>query len=92
MKNSRLWLRIYGNFIGAISPFIVLILLLNASGWLSTLELAIYDLFFQSRPLENLDKRIVIVGLEEPEIQEYYPLTDSNLAQLIKKKKRKKHS
>ena len=85
MKNSRLWLRIYGKVIGAISPFIVLILLLNANGFLSTLELAIYDLFFQSRPLENLDKRIVIVGLEEPEIKEYYPLTDSNLAQLIKK-------
>ncbi|WP_157951111.1 CHASE2 domain-containing protein, partial [Cyanothece sp. BG0011] len=75
----------YGKIIGVTFPVTALIMLLNMQGWLSTLELAIYDLFFQVRPLEEKDERIVIVGLEETEIPEYYPLTDLTLAKLIRK-------
>ena len=75
------WLKV---FLGGI-PLTTLIFLFRFLGWLSPLELAVYDLFFQLRPLEAKDERIVIVGLEEKDISKYYPLTDSTLANLLTK-------
>ena len=75
----------WGQVVVTFIPLTGLIMLLNYLGWLSTTELAVYDLFFQLRPLEALDERIIIVGLEEPEINKYYPLTDLTLAQLIQR-------
>ena len=62
-----------------------LLLVLRMSGWLQPLEWAAYDFFFQWRPLEAIEPRLVIVGLEEPELEKYYPLTDRTLANLIEK-------
>ncbi|ACK73867.1 integral membrane sensor signal transduction histidine kinase (plasmid) [Gloeothece citriformis PCC 7424] len=69
-------------------PITGFILVLRTLGWLQLFELLAYDILFQLRPLEPLDSRIVIVGLQESEIQKYYPLSDQTLAQLIEKIKR----
>ncbi|MFM7603237.1 MAG: CHASE2 domain-containing protein [Pseudanabaena sp.] len=53
-------------------------------GILQPIELAVYDLFFQWRPLEPIDERIVIVAIEEPDIKKFgSPITDSTLAKLL---------
>ena len=60
-------------------------------GFLQPLELSIYDLFFQWRPLEAVDKRIVIVEIKESDIQKFgYPITDDLLANLIREIQKQK--
>lgn len=61
------------------------LVLLRSLGWLQPLEWAGYDWFFQLRPLEPMEPRIIIVGLGEKEIHQYYPLSDRTLAELIEK-------
>ncbi len=92
MKILSSFLTNWGKVVATVIPVTGLILSFNYLGWLSTLELTVYDLFFQWKPLETLDERIVIVGLSEPEIDKYYPLTDVTLAQLIKQIKRQNPS
>ncbi|GFE71815.1 CHASE2 domain-containing protein [Chroococcus sp. FPU101] len=60
-----------------------IVIAMRLLGWLQPLELSAYDWFFQIRPLEPVDERIVIVGLEESEMKKLYPITDLTLAQLI---------
>ncbi len=53
-------------------------------GVLQPLELAAYDLFFQWRPSEAKDERIVIVTINEPDIQKFgSPISDETLAKLL---------
>ena len=53
-------------------------------GLLQPLELSIYDLFFQWRPREPIDERIVIVGIDEADIQKFgYPIADDTLTKLL---------
>ncbi len=53
-------------------------------GFLQPLELAVYDLFFQWRPSEPIDDRIVIVAINEPDIQKFgSPIPDATLAKLL---------
>lgn len=50
-------------------------------------ELETLDLSFRLRPLEPVDKRVVIVGIDEPDIRKVgqWPIPDSVLAELLKK-------
>jgi CHASE2 domain-containing sensor protein/nitrogen-specific signal transduction histidine kinase len=53
-------------------------------GVLQPLELAAYDLFFQWRPSEAIDDRIVIVAINEPDIQRFgSPIPDATLTNLL---------
>ncbi len=62
------------------------VILLRALGFLQPLELSIFDLFFRLRPLEPVDERILIVGINEPDLQAYgFPVSDRDLAQLLQK-------
>ncbi|NUN66425.1 CHASE2 domain-containing protein [Pseudanabaena biceps] len=57
---------------------------LRLAGLLQPLELSIYDLFFQWRPLEPVDERIVIVGITEADIKKFgFPIQDDTLANLL---------
>ena len=64
----------------------LLAIALRAMGAWQLLELKAYDIFFELRPAEPLEHRIVIVALEENEIKNYgWPVSDRTLAQLINK-------
>lgn len=53
-------------------------------GIFQPLELAVYDLFFQWRPSESIDERIVIVAINESDIQKFgSPISDETLAKLL---------
>ncbi len=53
-------------------------------GVFQPLELAVYDLFFQWKPSETIDERIVIVAINEPDIQKFgSPIADETLAKLL---------
>ncbi|MCL1473203.1 CHASE2 domain-containing protein [Argonema antarcticum] len=56
-------------------------------GWLQPIELAALDLRFRLRPQEPLDKRILIVSVEESDITRLkkWPCSDEILAQLLEK-------
>ncbi|MFN5815690.1 MAG: CHASE2 domain-containing protein, partial [Pseudanabaena sp.] len=57
---------------------------IRSIGLLQPLELATYDLFFQWRPTESIDDRIVIVGISESDIQNFgYPISDEPLTKLL---------
>ncbi len=57
---------------------------LRFAGILQPLELAVYDLFFQWRPSEVIDERIVIVAINESDIQKFgSPIADETLAKLL---------
>lgn len=62
------------------------IIALRLLGWLQPFEWAVLDIYFQNRPLEARDERIIIVGLEETDIQKYrWPVNDQVLAKLLTK-------
>jgi adenylate cyclase len=69
-----------------------LILTIRLIGWLQPLEWTGLDLFFQLRPLEPKDERIVIVGMQEKDIQKLkqWPVSDRDLAKLLEKIKAQK--
>ncbi|MBD2175317.1 CHASE2 domain-containing protein [Pseudanabaena sp. FACHB-1998] len=69
----------------AIIPITTGILLgIRFLGVLQPLELSIYDLFFQWRPHEPRDNRIVLVSINESDIKKFgYPITDDTLAKLL---------
>jgi CHASE2 domain-containing sensor protein len=69
------------------------ILAVRSIGWLQPVEWTALDIYFQLRPQETVDKRIVIVGFEEKDIQilkSADPLSDELLAQLLTKIKQQK--
>ena len=65
----------------------ILVLLLRLSGALQFGEWAAYDHYFQWRPSEPLDERIVLVSIQEEDVQRAgtYPFSDRLLAQLLAK-------
>ncbi|MCL1465103.1 CHASE2 domain-containing protein [Argonema galeatum] len=69
-----------------------LLIALRFAGWLQLLELGALDWFFRLRPPEPIDRRIVIVGISESDIQKVgqWPIPDGTLAQLIAKIKQQK--
>lgn len=53
---------------------------------LQPIEWSVLDLFFRLRPLEPVDERILIVGIDESDLQAYgFPVSDEKLAQLLQK-------
>ncbi len=68
------------------------IFVIRSLGWLQPLEWTALDIYFQLRPQEAADKRIVIVGFEEKDIQalKTAQLSDKLLAQLLTKIKQQK--
>lgn len=69
-----------------------LIIGLRLVGWLQPLEWAALDAFFQLRPLEPPDERVLIVGIEESDIQKLgqWPMSDQVLASLLNKIKQQR--
>ena len=65
---------------------IALIAIARATGSLQFLELAAFDSFLRSRPLEAPDTRVVIVGIDEEDIRAVgkYPIPDRDLAMLLR--------
>ncbi|MGK7935057.1 MAG: CHASE2 domain-containing protein [Xenococcaceae cyanobacterium] len=62
-----------------------LVVLARLTGHLQFLELAALDNFLRWRPQENIDERILIVGIDENDINNLasYPISDRELANLI---------
>lgn len=65
------------------------VIVLRLFGLLQAWELATLDLAFRLRPLEPIDDRIVIVGINEADLRRVgkWPLPDAIMAQLIEKLK-----
>jgi diguanylate cyclase (GGDEF)-like protein/PAS domain S-box-containing protein len=62
------------------------VILLRLTGLLQGFELAAIDQGFRWRPLPPINDRIVIVGMDEPDlIKQDWPLSDAKLAALLKK-------
>ncbi|MEM7758263.1 MAG: CHASE2 domain-containing protein [Cyanobacteria bacterium P01_A01_bin.40] len=58
----------------------------NSLGWLQISERQLYDYYLRSRPLEPQDKKIVIVGITEKDIEQLgFPISDDTLASLLTK-------
>jgi adenylate cyclase len=69
------------------------ILAVRSMGWLQPVEWTALDIYFQLRPPEKVDDRIVIVGFEEKDIailKSAEPLSDELLAQLLTRIKQQK--
>ncbi|EKU97331.1 putative transmembrane sensor domain protein [Leptolyngbya sp. PCC 7375] len=62
------------------------VIAIRFTGALQLLEWAIYDQYFQLRPVEPIDERILLVTIEESDISRLgqWPLSDATLAQLIR--------
>ena len=69
-----------------------LVILLRSTGVLQIWEWHIYDLYMRWRPLENRDRRIAIVGIDEKDLHQLQDpiITDKNLAMLLNKIKAQK--
>lgn len=65
---------------------IVIIMMARALGLLQGWEWTTFDTFLRLRPLEPIDDKIVIIGIDETDIQQIkqYPVPDAEIAQLIK--------
>ena len=73
----------------AVLPGIValgVIIILRQSGSLQFLELVTLDSFLSARPMEPIDERVVIVGINEKDIQQinHYPISDRETAKLLR--------
>ena len=80
-QHSRVWR------IGLLPGLVVigLVAIARITGSLQLLELAAFDNFLRSRPLEPPDIRVVIVGINEEDIRLVgkYPIPDHELAMLL---------
>ncbi|MBD2458159.1 adenylate/guanylate cyclase domain-containing protein [Nostoc sp. FACHB-87] len=76
----------------AVPSMTALVIGLRLMGWLQLLELVTLDNFFQMRPSEAVDSRIVIVEINEADIrrQTQWPMTDTALASVLEKIKQQK--
>ncbi len=58
----------------------------NSLGWLQISERQLYDYYLKLRPQEPQDRKIVIVGLNEKDIEQFgFPISDNTLATLLTK-------
>ncbi|GBE94244.1 CHASE2 domain-containing protein [Nostoc cycadae] len=76
----------------AVPSVTALVIGLRLMGWLQLLELVTLDHFFQMRPSEPVDSRIVIVEINEADIrqQTQWPMTDAALASVLEQIKQQK--
>ena len=74
--------------VGALPGIVALglIILLRLSGSLQFLEWVTLDSFLRTRPLEPIDERVVIVGIDEEDIQRIkkHPVPDGEIARLLR--------
>lgn len=63
------------------------VIALRLAGWIQAIELVALDQFFRLRPLEPVDERIVLVGIDEPDLRKVgrWPLPDNVMAQLLER-------
>jgi len=69
----------------------ILIFTVRIKGWIQPLEWMAFDFYFKVAPVEEVDRRIVIVGINEEDyrqLEPYYPIDDGILANLLLKIKR----
>lgn len=60
----------------------------NFLGWLQISERKLYDYYLKSRPQEPQDKKVIIIGLNEQDIDKFgFPISDKILASLLTKVK-----
>lgn len=85
LKSAWLWY-----FVAAFPT--LAILTIRALGWLQPMEWTALDIYFQLRPTEAVDNRIIIVGFSEKDIQTLKTdrLSDELLAQLLTRIKQQK--
>ena len=77
----------HGVMIVAIASIIAagLILGVRSLGWLQTSELAAYNRLMQSRPIEQADNRILIVGADQSDLDKYNdPIPDEVFAKVLR--------
>ncbi|HAG80295.1 MAG TPA: adenylate/guanylate cyclase domain-containing protein [Cyanobacteria bacterium UBA12227] len=82
-----------GRGIWTVAPSIAcLTIALRLLGWFQPWEWMALDQFFRYRPLEPVDERIVIVGINEADLKQIgqWPIPDAVLVQLIEKIKAQK--
>jgi CHASE2 domain-containing sensor protein len=89
----RIWNRIrqeLGLWTQAAPPGIIMlavVILLRIAGGIQSLEWMLLDTMLRLRPVEKVDERVVIVGINEQDIQlmGQYPVPDEKIAQLLTK-------
>ncbi|NJO72102.1 MAG: CHASE2 domain-containing protein [Oscillatoriales cyanobacterium RM1_1_9] len=60
------------------------VLLIRLLGLLQSSEWSVFDLYFRLRPLEPVDEKILIVGIDEKDLQAYgFPVSDRDLSALL---------
>jgi CHASE2 domain-containing sensor protein len=66
---------------------LVVVILIRIAGAMQSLEWMLLDTMLRQRPVEKLDERVVIVGIDEQDIQwvGQYPVPDEKIAQLLTK-------
>jgi diguanylate cyclase (GGDEF)-like protein/PAS domain S-box-containing protein len=92
-KQLHLWIRLKqlfqkdGRAIVTSAGVAGCVIALRLAGWLQALEWAGFDQFFQLRPLEPVDERVVIVGIGEEDLQTVgkFPIPDTVLTKLLQK-------
>jgi CHASE2 domain-containing sensor protein len=85
-KRNAQKLRLGKGFTGSIALGVTaLVLLVRFSGLLQGMEWMMLDFFFQMRPKAEVDHRITIITIDDPDIKAVgqYPLSDEILAQAI---------
>ena len=93
MTDFGLWERIKEEMtilrVGAIPGIVVIVLavILRLAGAMQSLEWLAFDAFLSLRPLEPIDERITIVGINQDDIRHVgtYPLPDHEIALLLHK-------
>ncbi len=66
---------------------VALVILARATGTLQFMEWRLFDFYLRSRPAENLDDRIVLIGIDRTDIaaMKTYPIPDREIAKLLQK-------
>jgi diguanylate cyclase (GGDEF)-like protein len=77
----------WGGFFLSSGSVYLLVFGLRWLGWLQPSEWAAFDLFIQLRPVEPVDERIIIVGVQESDIRYLgnWPASDRILAKILRK-------
>ncbi|MEM9924532.1 MAG: CHASE2 domain-containing protein [Cyanobacteria bacterium P01_D01_bin.50] len=93
MVRTRIWSRIYKEFklwLRAAPPgaiVLVAIIIIRMAGGMQSLEWMFLDTMLRLRPVEPLDQRVTIVGIDAEDIEsvKQYPVPDGKIAELLTK-------
>ncbi|PHM07026.1 CHASE2 domain-containing protein [Nostoc sp. 'Peltigera malacea cyanobiont' DB3992] len=91
--SRRIWNRIrqeFGLWLQAAPPGIMvlfMVILIRITGGMQSWEWMLFDKMLYLRPVEKLDERVVIVGIDEKDIEwvKQYPIPDEKIAELLTK-------